>query len=70
METETQTFKWAAAFSLSVKTPVDSTMYSAPVSPQGISSGFLSHRTQVDEFIIIIIIIFKENHNLCKQNHT
>lgn len=35
------TFKWKAALSLSVKTPVDSTMKSAPASPHGISSGFL-----------------------------
>ena len=36
-----QTFKWAAAFSLSVKTPVGSTTKSAPAWPHGISSGFL-----------------------------
>jgi len=38
---EIETFKCAAALSLSVKTPVDSTTISAPVSPHGISSGFL-----------------------------
>lgn len=38
---KTTTFKWAAALSLSVKTPVDSTTYSAPVWAHGISSGFL-----------------------------
>lgn len=36
------TFRWAAAFSLSVKTPVDSTMYSAPLPDHGISSGSLN----------------------------
>ncbi|WVZ15836.1 hypothetical protein V8G54_013402 [Vigna mungo] len=34
-------FRWAAALSLSVKTPVDSTIKSAPDSLHGISSGFL-----------------------------
>src|SRR5690606_7257391 len=33
--------KWAEAFSEVVNTPVDSTMYSAPHSLQGISSGFM-----------------------------
>ena len=31
----------ASAFAVSVKTPVDSTTYSAPTSPHGISSGFI-----------------------------
>ena len=36
-----QTFKWATTLSLSIKTPVDSTMNSTPVSAYGISSWFL-----------------------------
>merc|ERR1712000_55273 len=32
-------FQWAEAFSVVVKTPVDSTMYCAPVSDHGISAG-------------------------------
>merc|ERR1712000_289867 len=32
-------FKWAEAFSVVVKTPVDSTMYCAPVSDHGVSAG-------------------------------
>ena len=35
------TYMSAAALSLSVKTPVDSTTYSAPAAAHGISSGFL-----------------------------
>jgi hypothetical protein len=36
-----QTFKCADAFSVVVKTPDDSTTYSAPKFPQGISEGSL-----------------------------
>src|ERR1700719_39672 len=35
-------FRWAEAFSVVVKTPVDSTMYKAPVWDQGMLSGSLS----------------------------
>jgi hypothetical protein len=36
-----QTFKCTDAFSIVVKTPVDSTTYTAPKLPQGISAGSL-----------------------------
>jgi hypothetical protein len=36
-----QTFKCTDAFSIVVKTPEDSTTYSAPKLPQGISAGSL-----------------------------
>src|SRR5690554_2768292 len=39
--------KWAEAFSISLKTPVDSTMYSAPQEFQGISAGFLKAKTLI-----------------------
>jgi hypothetical protein len=34
-------FKWSLALAMSRKTPVDSTTYSAPSAPQGISAGLL-----------------------------
>merc|ERR1711970_144875 len=37
--------KWRPAFSMVVKTPVDSTMYSAPADDQGMFSGFISLKT-------------------------
>lgn len=49
---EKVTFKCAEAFSTVVKTPDDSTTYSAPKLPQGISEGFLelkvkAHKTKL-----------------------
>lgn len=38
------TFKCADAFSVVVKTPEDSTTYSAPKLPQGISAGSLEKK--------------------------
>jgi len=39
--------KWADALSLVVKTPVDSTTYSAPASPHLIAVGSLSPKTVI-----------------------
>jgi transcriptional regulator NrdR family protein len=41
MKTRRSTFKCAEALSIVVKTPDDSTTYSAPKLPQGISEGSL-----------------------------
>lgn len=59
-----QTFKWAAALSLSVKTPVDSTTKSAPASPHGISSGFLNSRKR-RWLQILLIKIFNNIWFIC-----
>jgi hypothetical protein len=39
--------KWAEAFSMVVKTPVDSTTYWAPAAPHWISAGFLLRRVEI-----------------------
>ena len=40
-------FRWAEAFSTVVKTPVDSTIYSAPQEPQLISAGSAQVKTEI-----------------------
>lgn len=62
------TFKCAAALSLSVKTPVDSTTYSAPVSPHGISSGFLEEPILVSSSTLQTIWSIEFDHYQEKED--
>ena len=45
--------KWAEAFSVVVKTPVDSTTYSAPADPHWMAVGSLSPKTWINFPLIL-----------------